>query len=86
MCAAALLLLVAAVCVQIIRNSGVERAAQAPTGSLRFATLNAHYIILNKPTGAWSVADWERRKAPFDAALKDVGADVFAFQEMVTPF
>ena len=81
-CAAALLLLAAAVCVQIIRNSGVERAAQAPTGSLRFATLNAHYIILNKPTGAWSVADWERRKAPFDAALKDVGADVFAFQEM----
>jgi endonuclease/exonuclease/phosphatase family metal-dependent hydrolase len=69
-------------CVQIIRNSGVERAAQAPADSLRFGTLNAHYIILSKPTGPWSVADWERRKAPFDAAFKDVGADIFAFQEM----
>jgi endonuclease/exonuclease/phosphatase family metal-dependent hydrolase len=77
-----LLVLSTAACVQILRNSGSERAAQAPADSLRFASLNAHYIILSRPTGAWSVADWERRKAPFDAAVKDISADVFAFQEM----
>lgn len=69
-------------CVQILRNSGSVDATAQPANTLRLATLNAHYIVLSRPTGAWSVADWERRKAPFDAAFKDVDADIFAFQEM----
>ncbi|SFR36580.1 Metal-dependent hydrolase, endonuclease/exonuclease/phosphatase family [Yoonia tamlensis] len=81
-CATVLLLLATTACVQILRNSGEETAARGPADSLRFATLNVHYIILGRETGAWSVGDWERRKAPLDAAFKDVAADVFAFQEM----
>ncbi|WP_238111329.1 endonuclease/exonuclease/phosphatase family protein [Yoonia sp. I 8.24] len=79
---AALLMLSLTACVQILRNSGSAIATAQPANTLRLATLNAHYIVLSRPTGAWSVADWERRKAPFDAAFKDIDADIFAFQEM----
>lgn len=51
-------------------------------GDLRLATYNVHYILLDKATGAWSVGDWDRRRAPMDAAFKAVDADVIAFQEM----
>lgn len=50
--------------------------------AMRFATWNVHYIVLNEPTGDWSVGDWERRKGPMDDAFKAIGADVVAFQEM----
>lgn len=69
-------------CVQQQRNS-VETVMQpAPENSLRLASYNVHYIILSKASGAWSVGDWEARKAPMDQAFKTVDADVMAFQEM----
>lgn len=76
----ATLLLVA--CALHFSNSRSSDVTGKPDGSLRIATYNVHYIILSKATGAWSVGDWERRKAPLDAAFKAVDADVIGFQEM----
>lgn len=69
-------------CVQHQRNSGEATVRPGPANSLRLASYNVHYIILSKATGAWSVGDWDARKAPMDQAFKAVGADVMAFQEM----
>lgn len=77
----ALVVLLAA-CVQHYRNSGKSNVAMPVADTLRFATYNVHYIILQRASGAWSVEDWERRKGPLDAAFKAIGADVIAFQEM----
>ena len=64
--------------------ANTENMAVAPPegDALRIASYNVHYIILNKATGAWSVADWERRKGPLDSAFKALSADIVAFQEM----
>ena len=56
--------------------------ATRPAGALRIATQNVHYIDLNKPTGSWSVADWEERKPALDQAVGELDADIVAFQEM----
>lgn len=77
-----LVLLGLAACVQQQRNGGEAVVQPPPENSLRFASFNVHYIILSKATGAWSVGDWDARKAPMDLAFKAVGADVMAFQEM----
>lgn len=69
-------------CVQHQRNSGEGILQPASAGNLRLASYNVHYIILSQATGAWSVGDWEARKAPMDQAFKAVGADLMAFQEM----
>ena len=75
--------LLATACVQHIRNSGTaDLAARADASDLRLASYNVHYIILSKATGAWSVADWDRRKGPMDLAFKAIDADVIGFQEM----
>jgi len=62
--------------------SAAEPLPAPPADALRVATYNVHYIILSKETGAWSVADWERRKGPLDLAFKALDADVIGFQEM----
>ncbi len=67
---------------QVWRNSANEVIGSAPVGALRVATHNVHYILLEKAAGAWSVADWERRKPALDAAFKALDADLVAFQEM----
>ena len=59
-----------------------QQLAAPPPDSLRVATYNVHYIVLNKQSGSWSVADWERRKGPLDTAFKTLDADIIAFQEM----
>lgn len=69
-------------CALHLANSGQSGVPPQIPGNLRLASYNVHYIVLNQPTGAWSVADWHRRKAPLDAAFKAVDADVMAFQEM----
>lgn len=69
-------------CVQIYRNSGTDGLPAPENAALRVATYNVHYIILDRPTGDWSVADWERRKAPLSAAFAHMDADLVAFQEM----
>ncbi len=74
------LLLVA--CGLHVAQSGQAPLADRGTQSLRMATMNVHYILLNKPTGAWSVADWQRRSGAMDAAFKAMDADIIAFQEM----
>lgn len=55
---------------------------EAPSDTLRVASLNVHYIILSQQTGPWSVGDWERRKGPLDQAFKALNADIIGFQEM----
>ena len=69
-------------CVQIVRNSGQTTLLERQDGTLRVATLNVHYIVLRRDTGAWSVADWEQRKPGLNDAFQKINADVFAFQEM----
>ncbi len=77
-----LLALLATACVQIVRNSGADSLASRASDSIRFATLNVHYIVLRRETGAWSLGDWERRKAALDLAFKTIAPDVMGFQEM----
>ncbi|MGJ8606259.1 MAG: endonuclease/exonuclease/phosphatase family protein [Marivita sp.] len=78
----ALLALVLAACVQVVRNSGTEPLPVRPEGALRIATYNVHYINLRAEDGPWSVPDWERRKGPLQAAFEAMNADVIGFQEM----
>ena len=67
---------------QILRNSGAGKLSAAHADTLRVATYNAHYIILRRAQGPWSVGDWERRKTPMDSAFKAINADIIGFQEM----
>ncbi len=69
-------------CAMHIANSGSDDPAQKEPGALRLASYNVHYIWLDRQSGAWSVGDWDRRKAPLDAAFKSLDADIVAFQEM----
>ncbi len=68
-------------CAAHLSFSGRGSVPDKPRDALRVATLNVHYIVLARAEGAWSVADWERRKGPMDSAVKVVGADVLALQE-----
>jgi endonuclease/exonuclease/phosphatase family metal-dependent hydrolase len=70
------------VALQIMRNSGAGKLGAAHADTLRVATYNAHYIILRRKQGPWSVGDWERRKTPMDRAFKAINADIIGFQEM----
>ncbi|QYK43263.1 MAG: endonuclease [Paracoccaceae bacterium] len=65
-----------------VAQSGNPALPPRPDGALRVATLNVHYILANRATGAWSLADWDRRREPLDLAFKATGADIVAFQEM----
>lgn len=78
----ALSLLVA--CGAHLVNSGKSVIEPAPAQSHRVASLNVHYIIAFRETGAWSVGDWERRRAPLTEAVKAMGADILALQESET--
>jgi endonuclease/exonuclease/phosphatase family metal-dependent hydrolase len=53
-------------------------------GSLRLASHNVHFIRTDRRSGAWSLADWDRRKEALDATFKALDADIIAFQEMVS--
>lgn len=75
-------ILLAMVGCQTIRNSGNIPLPPVTPETLRIATYNVHYIILDRETGPWSMGDWERRKGPKDLAFKAVNADVIGFQEM----
>lgn len=81
-----LLLLIAAfsltACALHMSNSGQQEASVKPENAYRIATYNVHYIWLDREEGSWSVGDWDRRKAPLDAAVKAIEADVIGFQEM----
>ena len=65
-----------------VAQSGDGAPGVPPPGALRVATLNVHYILANRETGPWSLADWAARREALDAAVKATGADVIAFQEM----
>ncbi len=67
---------------QTFRNSGNMPLPVAQPDTLRIATYNVHYIILDQETGPWSVGDWDRRKGPMDLAFKAIDADIIGFQEM----
>lgn len=64
------------------RGSGAQALGAAGPQDLRLASFNVHYILLDKPDGAWSVADWDRRKPAMIQAVASLGADIIAFQEM----
>jgi endonuclease/exonuclease/phosphatase family metal-dependent hydrolase len=81
-CGAILLVLIALVGCQTVRNSGNAPLVDQAPETLRIATYNVHYIILGRETGAWSRGDWERRKGPLALAFDDIDADVIGFQEM----
>ena len=68
-------------CAAHLSFSGHGAVPEKPQDALRVATMNVHYIVLARAEGAGSVAEWERRKEPMDAAVKAVGADVLALQE-----
>ncbi|MFY0635429.1 MAG: endonuclease/exonuclease/phosphatase family protein [Vannielia sp.] len=69
-------------CALHVAHSGSAPVPPHPEGTLRVASYNTHYIVLNQTEGAWSVADWDRRKAPMAEALRAIDADIIAFQEM----
>jgi len=69
-------------CALHMSNSGRSDLPEKPENAIRVGTYNVHYIWLDRETGPWSVGDWERRKAPLDAAFKAISADVIGFQEM----
>jgi endonuclease/exonuclease/phosphatase family metal-dependent hydrolase len=77
-----LICILAVVGIMLVSHSGVSALPARPEGALRLATYNVHYILLNRAEGPWSVADWERRKGPMDAAFKVMDADIIGFQEM----
>lgn len=77
-----LICLLTIVGILMVSHSGVSALPARPEGTLRLATYNVHYILLNRAEGPWSLADWERRKGPMDAAFKAMDADVVGFQEM----
>lgn len=54
----------------------------AHVDTVRIATQNSHYIILNKEKGSWSVGDWQDRRTSVDLAFKALNADIIGFQEM----
>ena len=76
-----LLVLALAGCQHLRLGLGPDLTAP-PERGLRVATHNVHYILVNQPTGAWSVADWQARAPSLDAAFKRLDADLVAFQEM----
>ena len=80
--AAVIIALLLTACVQVMRNSTGPDLAPKPAGTLRLASYNVHYIITQKATGPWSVADWDRRRTPLDLAFKSLDADIIGFQEM----
>lgn len=65
-----------------IAHSGTAPLPDQAPGTIRVASHNVHYILLNATEGPWSVAGWEARKPALDAAFKAVAADIIAFQEM----
>ncbi|KJZ18676.1 endonuclease [Loktanella sp. S4079] len=75
---------VAAVLIQIYRNSGDTQVFPAAARDLRVATYNVHYIAARQATGPWSLTHWEQRKAPLNQAFQYLDADLVAFQEMET--
>lgn len=70
------------VVVQQSRNSVSGSFAEKPTGALRLATWNVHYVILNQPEGRWGLSGWEERKGVMSSVFGMLDADIVAFQEM----
>ena len=66
-----------AITCQVARHSGDVPLGPAPAGALRLATHNVHYILLNAPSGRWSVGDRERRPGALDLAFKALGLHLF---------
>ncbi|MEM6276299.1 MAG: endonuclease/exonuclease/phosphatase family protein [Pseudomonadota bacterium] len=65
-----------------VRLSPSQTLPKKETSNIRFATWNVHYIWLEQQEGRWGLSGWEERKAPMDATLKALGADIIGFQEM----
>lgn len=71
-------------CAPFMSNSGDPLVPDRMPDSLRLASHNVHFIRSDRHSGAWSLADWDRRKDALDATFKALDADIVAFQEMVS--
>ena len=78
------LLVMFLICIGLIHQVNSHDSVVEPQteGSLRLATYNVHYILMNKTGGPWSVAGWEKRRTPLNSAVKSLDADIIGFQEM----
>lgn len=51
----------------------------------RLATYNVHYLDLDAGAGEeWGLTDWQARRGPLVAHVRQIGADIVAFQELET--
>ncbi|MGP6086480.1 endonuclease/exonuclease/phosphatase family protein [Antarctobacter jejuensis] len=72
----------AALGVQVYTNSGDQPLPERVSDSLRIATYNVHYIVVQQENGPWSRSGWDARKSSLSSAVQHVDADLIAFQEM----
>ena len=70
-------------CAQVYRNSGAQALAPKASDTLRLATYNVHYIILQRATGSWSIADWDRRKEQLLQAFRTINADAIVVAKRI---
>lgn len=70
------------VTVQLWQSRADAMPARDDPLALRVASLNVHYILLDRATGPWSLADWHRRKPALIRTVAALDADIIAFQEM----
>lgn len=80
--AATLALIAGIATAQQVRLTDAFALTAKPEGSLRIATWNVHYIILNQPEGRWGMSGWEERKGALSTVFGILDADLIAFQEM----
>ena len=82
--AALALFIMLMVCFALIHqvNSHPLKVKIRADGTLRLATYNVHYILINKSAGPWSVPGWEKRRTALSTAVQFLDADVIGFQEM----
>ncbi|KZY48436.1 hypothetical protein A3731_27915, partial [Roseovarius sp. HI0049] len=61
-------------------------AGAVPGGAdFRIATYNVHYLDLAAEAGEeWGLSDWQARRGPVVAQVRQIGADIVAFQELET--
>lgn len=78
--AAGLLLLV----LSVSACNGQDEAVPPPAdGALRVATMKTHYFLPDATDDEpWSVTGWQRQRGAMAEVLRDLDADLFAFQEM----
>lgn len=59
--------------------------AKPGRADFRVATYNVHYLDLDAGAGEeWGLSEWQARRGPLVAQVRQIGADIVAFQELET--